>query len=184
MDLEKILSLVKFAYLIKPLHRSWPWTTPWSCKWHIASGCGLRRRFFVLILLYLECCPFPNGNRGMFACLCICLPTPPQKQICAVDDTSVFGMDLDRIFLLVLGEEGTEVRKKRGHRSMHRTGIVFQICARKPRQGRLTSKEKGAKGRCSRQGFCFGFARERHHRADSQQSGIRARPSHGERSLL
>ena len=27
----------------------------------------------------------------------------------AVDDTSVFGMDLDRIFLLVLGEEGTEV---------------------------------------------------------------------------
>ena len=31
-------------------------------------------------------------------------------QIIAVDGTSVYGMDLDRIFLLVLGEEGTEVK--------------------------------------------------------------------------
>ena len=98
-DLDEIFLHVEclrirvFAYqgicLSNPEGRSCLWMAPRSRQWHVTSACGLRRRVFALILKHVE-------YRGKMLIHVFAIK-PQQNQIVAVDDTSVFGMHLDKI---------------------------------------------------------------------------------------
>ena len=103
MYLDKVLSHVEFLRILSnPKRRPWAWTTSRSCQGHIASGCGSGRHFFVLILKHVEYEGITKSSYTWNLCVSVYLfINLQQNQIVAVDDTSVFGIHLDKILSCV-----------------------------------------------------------------------------------